>query len=108
VQRAFGTLTCSNPLGALVKLRRTGTVEEYKVQFLPMLARCWPLQEHDQIDIFTAGLRNPMQMDVELQHPATLDDAMGLRRPSSAAWTWMTWTFLCPAPASRSGRSCHQ
>jgi hypothetical protein len=55
VQRAFGTLTCSNPLGALVKLRRTGTVEEYKVQFLPMLARCWPLQEHDQIDIFTAA-----------------------------------------------------
>jgi len=80
IQRAFGTPARSNPLGALMKLRRTGTVEEYKAQFLPMLARCRPLQEQDQIDIFTGGLRNPLQTDVELQHPTTLDDAMALAR----------------------------
>ena len=80
VQRAFGTLARSNPLGALIKLRRIRTVEEYKAQFLPMLAHYRPLQEQDQIDIFTASLRNPLQTDVELQHLATLDDTMGLAR----------------------------
>ncbi|XP_066342691.1 uncharacterized protein [Miscanthus floridulus] len=80
VQRAFRTPARSNPLGAIMKLHRTRTVEEYKAQFLPMLARCRPLQEQDQINIFTASLRNPLQTDVELQHPATLDDAMGLAR----------------------------
>jgi hypothetical protein len=34
--------------------------------------------EKQHIDIFTAGLRNPLKTDVELEQPATLDDAMTL------------------------------
>lgn len=66
VQRAFGPPTRSNPLGALMQLHRTDTVEEYKAQFLPLLAHCHTLQEQDHIDLFTGGLRNPLQTDVEL------------------------------------------
>lgn len=63
-----------------MKLRRTGTVDEYQQQFLPLLARCRNVTEQQQIDIFTTGLRNPLQTDVELQSPETLDDAMALAR----------------------------
>jgi hypothetical protein len=30
------------------------------------------------VDIFTASLRNPLKADVELEHPASLEDAMAL------------------------------
>jgi hypothetical protein len=32
------------------------------------------------VDIFTAGLGNPLKTDVELEHPATLEDPMALAR----------------------------
>ena len=76
----FGPPLRSNPFDELVQLRRMGTVAEYQSQFLTLLARCEEVTETQQIDIFTAGLRNPLRTDVELQKPATLEDAMGLAR----------------------------
>jgi hypothetical protein len=38
------------------------------------------LNEKQQIDIFTAGLRNPLKTDVELEHPKTLEDTMVVAR----------------------------
>jgi len=76
----FGPPLRSNPFGELVQLRRTSTVADYQSQFLTLLARCEEVTETQQIDIFTAGLRNPLRTDVELQKPATLEDAVGLAR----------------------------
>jgi hypothetical protein len=45
-----------------------------------LLTRCEDLVEKHHISIFTAGLRNPLRTDVELEHPATLEDAMVLAR----------------------------
>jgi hypothetical protein len=36
--------------------------------------------EQQQIDIYTTGLGDPLRIDVELQRPMTLEDAMGLSR----------------------------
>jgi hypothetical protein len=47
---------------------------------LALVNRCTGLTEKQQIDIFTVGLRNPLKTDVELEQPATLDDAMALAR----------------------------
>jgi hypothetical protein len=55
-------------------------VAKYQSQFLALLARCDNLVEKHQIHIFTAGLGNPLRTDVELEHPATLDDVMALAR----------------------------
>jgi hypothetical protein len=44
------------------------------------LARCEGLLEKEQIDIFTVNICNPLKMDVELEHPATLEDAIALVR----------------------------
>ena len=70
----------SNPLSTHMKLRRTGTMEEYKAQILPLLTHCRNLDEWDQIDTFTGSLRIPLQTDVELQCPQSLDNALGLAR----------------------------
>jgi hypothetical protein len=55
-------------------------VADYQSKFLSLLARCEDLAEKHQINIFTAALRNPLRTDVELEHPATLEDAMALAR----------------------------
>ena len=70
----------SNPLGELAHLRRTGSISEYQDQFLLLLARCDNVSERQQIDLFTAGLCNPLRIDVELQRPETLEDAMNFAR----------------------------
>lgn len=49
----------SNALSALMKLRCTGTVEEYQAKFLPFLACCQNITQQQQIDIFKAGLVIP-------------------------------------------------
>lgn len=80
VNKRFDPPERSNPFGELTHLRRTGSVTDYQEQFLTLLARCSDVTERQQIDIFTAGLLQPMAIDVELQKPATLDDAMALAR----------------------------
>jgi hypothetical protein len=53
---------------------------DYQTKLLSLLARCEDLVEKRQINIFTAGLRNPPKTDVELKNLATLEDAMALAR----------------------------
>ncbi|KAF8658447.1 hypothetical protein HU200_058898 [Digitaria exilis] len=79
-KRFFGPPVRSNMLGELTQLRRTGTVADYQDQFLKLLARCPDVSERQQIDIFTAGLQLPMSIDVEMQKPESLEDAMAFAR----------------------------
>jgi len=67
VNLRFGPPTHSNPLGELINVKRTGSVDDYQEQFLTFLARCADVTEPQQIAIFTAGLGNPLGVDVELQ-----------------------------------------
>jgi hypothetical protein len=80
INQRFGPPLRSDPLGKLIQLRRETTVAEYQSKFLALLARCDDLVEKHQIHIFMAGLGKPLCTDVELKHPATLDDAMALAR----------------------------
>jgi hypothetical protein len=76
----FGPPSRSNPLGELCHLRRQGSVADYMEAFLTHLSRCDTITEPHQVAIFTAGLGEPLQTDIELQRPASLEDAMGLAR----------------------------
>jgi hypothetical protein len=80
VNQRFGPPLRGNVLGELIQLRRETTVANYQSRFLALVNRCTGLTEKQQIDIFTADLRNPLKTDVELEQPATLDDAMALAR----------------------------
>ena len=80
VNLRFGPPIRSNSLGELTNLRRTGSVKEYQHRFLALLCRCTDLTMQHQIDLFTAGLGQPLSSDVELQRPNNLQMAMSLAR----------------------------
>ena len=80
VNLRFGPPIRSNSLGELMNLRRSGSVEEYQRRFLALLCRCTDLTMQHQIDLFTAGLGQPLSSDVELQRPNNLQMAMSLAR----------------------------
>jgi hypothetical protein len=68
-------------------LRQDGSVTNYQTKFLTQLTRCENLVEKHHINIFTAGLRNPLKTDVELENHATLEEAMALA---------CTYEHVCP------------
>jgi hypothetical protein len=80
VHQRFGPPLRRNALEQLIQLRRDSTVAEYQNKFLQLVNRCTNLSEKHQIDIFTAGLCNPLKTNVELEQPATLEEAMALAR----------------------------
>jgi hypothetical protein len=79
-QRALRPPTRRNPLGELASLRKTGTVDDYTEHFLAHVARAGPLNEQQQVNIYTVGLLEPLKMDVELQNPQDMEMAMSLAR----------------------------
>ena len=80
VNTQFGPPLRTNGLAELKDLRRTGTVEEYQRQFSVLLCRCDDLTAMQQVNMFTAGLGEPLRTDVELQAPTNLQTAMSLAR----------------------------
>jgi hypothetical protein len=80
VNLRFGPPLRSNLLGELKELRRTGSLDEYQRQFLALLCRCDGLSSVHAMNLFTAGLGEPMTSDVEMQQPADLQFAMSLAR----------------------------
>ncbi|KAK8951685.1 hypothetical protein KSP39_PZI004151 [Platanthera zijinensis] len=75
----FGPPIRSNPLGELTTLRQLGSVDEYLEQFQLLLAHV-PLPPDMQVNIFTAGLRDRLRLDVEFEGPPDLVTAMSLAR----------------------------
>lgn len=55
-------------------------VDEYHRQFLALLCRCEDLTLKQHVNLFTAGLGEPLRTDVELQTPTNLQQAMSLAR----------------------------
>ena len=71
VHRRFGPAITESPLGEISLLRRTGTVEDYAKQFVALACREVELSERQQVQLFIAGLVNPLRTDVAIQSPAT-------------------------------------
>ncbi|KAH0764992.1 hypothetical protein KY285_000863 [Solanum tuberosum] len=69
-----------NPLGELINLKQTSSVEDYQRNFQKMLARATSVRTDQQADMFTAGLVDLICLDVELHNPSNLVQAMSLAR----------------------------
>jgi hypothetical protein len=67
-------------LGELASCRRTGTVDAYTERFLELLPRAGPLSTDQKIQLYTLGLQEPLSIDVQLQHPVTLEVAMSVAK----------------------------
>lgn len=76
----FGPPLRANPLGESAACHRTHTVAEYQDRFLALLTRVGRLTESQQIQLFIAGLQEPLSIDVQLQGPNSLEVAMSLAR----------------------------
>jgi hypothetical protein len=59
-------------------LHRTGTVKEYQRPFLMLVCRCEGLSPDHLMNLFMAGLGEPMTYDVKMQKPTDLQSAMSL------------------------------
>jgi hypothetical protein len=76
VNTRFEPLLMDSPIGELAHLRREGMVEEYCTKFMS-LACCEPtLSEGFQVQLFVAGLGEPLRTDIALHQPATIDEAV--------------------------------
>ncbi|WVZ82923.1 hypothetical protein U9M48_030129 [Paspalum notatum var. saurae] len=78
---AFWSSPARQPDGGTGGLPPNGTVADYSTRFLKLLARVPdPLRERQQIQLFTAGLGDPLGIDVQMQNPLTLEVAISLAR----------------------------
>ena len=80
LHKRFGPGITESPLGEMALLRCTGSVEEYSKQFVSLACRDVELSERQQVQLFIAGLNNPLKTDVAIHSPPTLDDAIRLAR----------------------------
>jgi hypothetical protein len=80
IHMRFGAPIQSNGLAELKALYRTGTVDAYQRQFLVLLCHYDDLSPMQQVNMFTAGLGDPLHTDVELLAPTNLQTTMSLAR----------------------------
>lgn len=86
------------PLSELMALWRIGMVEDYINSFLALVYRDATLSENQHVQLFTAGLVNPLKIDVALCRFRSLDYAIML------AWAYEQRVHTYPIP-TRVGRA---
>ena len=80
VQQHFGPPMTDSPVEEIMLLCHTGSVENYTNKFLPLACHDADLTEAQLVQMYTAGLVNPLKTDIALHHPSSLDDAIMLAR----------------------------
>jgi hypothetical protein len=63
-------------MAELKDFHHMGPVDEYTYQLSLLLCHCDDLSMPQQVNMFTAGLGEPLQIDVELQSPTQLQTTM--------------------------------
>lgn len=76
----FGPAIGTNTMGAIKQLQQTGTLAKYQQEFTDLLCHTNGLSSMHQIELFTAGLSEPIRMHVELARPTSLQQALNLAR----------------------------
>jgi hypothetical protein len=76
-------------------------VNDYTTRFMELSCRDESLTEHQQIQLYIAGLGNPLRTDVQLQQPTKLDDAVIFARAYEQRNAART---AAPQPAHGGGR----
>jgi hypothetical protein len=76
LNKRFGPRIQRTQLGGIKNLRQLGSVDEYEDKFLTLVTRCCDLTTMHKVELFVAGLHNPIRTDVGLKYPTTLEEAM--------------------------------
>jgi hypothetical protein len=98
VNTRFGPSLTDIPIRELAHLRRDGTVEEYCTKFVSLACREPTLSEGFQVQLFVAGLGEPLRTDITLHQPAIIDKAVKFARAHKQR---TAYTIPVPPPPSR-------
>lgn len=74
------SFTSRNLLGETIELRQAGTIEEYRRRFHELLPRAESMWVDQLNDILTTRLSSSIRLEVEMQKPSNLIQAMNLAR----------------------------
>ena len=72
VRRRFDPQCYVSHVGLLKKLQQTGTVSDYQLAFEKLQTKVVGVPDHVLLDLYVAGLRQPIQDEVLLHRPASL------------------------------------
>ncbi|VFQ73826.1 unnamed protein product [Cuscuta campestris] len=84
VQQRFDPTYYENYVGLLSKLTQTSTVLAYQTEFESLLNKVSGVPESTLVAMFIAGLKQPIQREVNLRNPSTLPITFSLARELSA------------------------
>ncbi|KAL0361425.1 UNVERIFIED_CONTAM: hypothetical protein Sradi_3827000 [Sesamum radiatum] len=76
----FGPSSYENHRQALFKVRQTGSLMEYQLEFERLCNRVVGLSPESILDCFLSGLRSDIQKELAILHPMTISQAIGLAR----------------------------
>ncbi|VFQ63810.1 unnamed protein product [Cuscuta campestris] len=107
VRQRFDPDYYENYIGSLSKLHQTTSVMAYQTAFETILNKISGVPEQTLIAMYVSGLRQPVQREVNLRNPRTLQEAFGLARELSAthndsAAFCRPWPSRLPGPGSSS------
>jgi hypothetical protein len=80
VNKRFRPPLIESPIDELALLRCNGSIDDFTKKIMALSYRDTAIMEAHQVQLFLAGLGDPLQTDVTLQHPVMLDDAIMLAR----------------------------
>jgi len=80
LQTRFGTSSYEDPMEALIRLKQTTTVEEYKSQFESLSNKLRGLAESYKLSCFLSDLREDIRFMVRMLNPPNLHMAFGLAK----------------------------
>ncbi|KAL1534405.1 hypothetical protein AAHA92_30586 [Salvia divinorum] len=78
VRRRFDPHCYTSHVGLLKKLTQSGTVSEYQSAFEKLQTKAVNVPDHVLLDLYVAGLRQPIQDEVLLHRPMTLTAAFAI------------------------------
>ncbi|RVW59679.1 Transposon Tf2-8 polyprotein [Vitis vinifera] len=80
LQTRFGSSPYEDPMEALIRLKQTSTVENYKSQFEALSNQLRGLAESYKLSCFLSGLREDIRFMVRMLNPSNLHIAFGLAK----------------------------
>jgi hypothetical protein len=80
LQTQFGKGSYDDPMETLVKLKQTGSMEEYKSQFEYLANRVSGLLDNLKLSFFLGGLSDDICLPVSMFHPKIMADAYSLAK----------------------------
>jgi hypothetical protein len=76
LMNAWSPPLTDSPIGELAMLRRAGIIDEFSKSFIILSCRDTSITEAQQIQLFITSLGDPLRIDIALQQPLSLDDAI--------------------------------